>query len=379
MDFDIDASGPCRLRFRDGAADIGASISVPNCEISHKRAMSDTALSTATITIERLVSGGFRLGRHEGRVLLVPLTAPDDEVEVELPERGATTRLVRSATPGPDRIEPPCRPFGVCGGCDLMQLSYPAQVRAKLEMVVETIERIGGRDLLSVVDAVGIEANPKPLHSRIRASWQPTATGTAGYFRRGSHEVIEIDDCPILDPTLEAVRSGLRISDKAHGLTNGTDVSLVSSRGPAELIDFEVADARILASADAFFQASGGLLDRFVRHVVHLAGRGRPTYAVELYSGIGLFTVPLASHVGQIDAVESSESAVELARRNVQRNCLRNVDFHAESAERWIARHVSTGPTPETIVVDPPRTGVSEVVLNGVLRIESNRIVYVSC
>ena len=341
--------------------------------------MSDTALSTATITIERLVAGGFGLGRHEGKVLLVPLTAPGDEVEVELPERGAKTRLVRIVTPGPDRIEPPCRHFGVCGGCDLMQLSYPAQVRAKLEMVVETIERIGGRDLLSVVDAAGIVANPQPLHSRIRASWQPTATGTAGYFRRGSHEVTGIDDCPILDPALEAVLSELRISDRVHGLTNGTVVSLAAAQGSAELIEFEVADARILASADTFFQASGGLLDRFVRHVVHLAGQGQPKYAVELYSGIGLFTVPLASHVGQIDAVESSESAVELARRNVQRNCLRNVDFHAESAERWIARHVSKGPRPETIVVDPPRTGVSEVVLNGVLRIESNRIVYVSC
>ena len=136
---------------------------------------------------------------------------------------------------------------------------------------------------------------------------------------------------------------------------------------------------RILASADAFFQASAGLLDRFVRHVVHLAGLGRPTYAVELYSGIGLFTVPLASHVGQIDAVEASESAVELARRNVQRNCLRNVDFHAESAERWIARHVRKSPRPETIVVDPPRIGLSDVVLSGTISIEPNRIVYVSC
>ena len=341
--------------------------------------MSDTAPSTAIIRIERLVAGGFGLGRHEGKVLLVPLTAPGDEVEVKLPERGAKSRLARIVTPGPDRVEPPCRHFGVCGGCDLMQLSYPAQLRVKLEMVAETIERIGGRNLLSTVGEVGIEANPVPLHSRIRATWQPTETGTAGYFRRGSHEVIEIDDCPILDQALEGVRSELRISDKVHGLTNGTDVSLAAAQGSAELIEFDVADARILASADAFFQASSGLLDKFVRHVVHLAGRGRPTYAVELYSGVGLFTVSLASHVGQVDAIESSMSAVELARKNVQRNCLRNVACHVESTERWVARQFGNNPRPEIIVVDPPRIGLSDVVLSGMLRIEPHRIVYVSC
>ena len=77
--------------------------------------MGDTS-NTAFITIERIIAGGHGLGRHEGRVLLVPLTAPGDAVEVELPARGSKARLVRVIVAGSDRVAPPCRYFGVCGG-----------------------------------------------------------------------------------------------------------------------------------------------------------------------------------------------------------------------------------------------------------------------
>jgi 23S rRNA (uracil1939-C5)-methyltransferase len=341
--------------------------------------MSAVQIENVVIAIERIVAGGFGLGRHEGRVLLVPLSAPGDQVEVVAPESGARARLVRIVAPGLGRVEPPCVHFGICGGCDLMHLSYPAQVQAKRDLVVETIERVGGRDLLSAIGNVGIEANPAPLHSRIRATWQSTASGTAGYFLRGSHEVVAIEHCPILDPALESVRSQLRIGAKAHGLTNGVDVSLSTSQDAADIIEFVVADARIRASADAFFQASNALLDRFVRHVVHLAARGRPEHVLELYSGIGLFTVPLAPHVGHIDAVESSDRAVELARQNVQGNCLRNVTCYSERAERWMARQLRAGYRPDAIVVDPPRTGLSDRVVSGILKMAPHRILYVSC
>ena len=138
-----------------------------------------------------------------------------------------------------------------------------------------------------------------------------------------------------------------------------------------------VADARILASADAFF-SSGSLLDQFVRHVVHLAGRGRPERLLELSSGIGLFTVPLAADVGTIDAVESAPMAVELARQNAQRNRLGDATFHDASAERWIGSWTAADGRPDAILVDPPRVGLSGDSA-GIVVMEPHRIVYVSC
>jgi 23S rRNA (uracil1939-C5)-methyltransferase len=341
--------------------------------------MSANEINTAVISIERIVAGGFGLGRHEERVLLVPLTAPGDRVEVELSDQRSVARLIRVVSPGPERVEPPCTHFGICGGCDLMHLSYPAQVRAKVEMVAESLMRTGGRDLLSMLTEVGIESNPRPLYSRIRATWQPTDSGTAGYFRRSSQDVIAIEHCPILDPALEEVRSSLTIRDKARGLTNGSEVSIATGHGPAVPVDFAVGDAQIVASALAFFQSSQSLLDRFVRHVVHLAADVGPGHVVELYSGVGLFTIPLAPHVGAIDAVESSPVAVTLARQNVRRNRLQNVNVHADDAGRWIAKRTGKRIRPGTVLIDPPRSGVGTRVSTGILRIKPRRIVYVSC
>ena len=338
-----------------------------------------TTSDTAMVTIERIVAGGFGLARLEGRVLLVPLTAPGDRVEVVLPERGSRARLISVVEPGPDRIEPPCCHYGQCGGCDLMHVAYPAQVRAKQAYVEETISRIGGNDLLISAQGIEIVPNPSPLASRIRATWQPTGSGRAGYYRRGSHDVIEIRDCPVLDPELEKLRRSLRIATRTTGLTDGSAVSLTDPGTEATEVEFEIAGEKIRTTAYAFFQANAALIDTFARYVVELTAQGAPARVLELYSGVGLFTVPLARVVGRVEAIESSPIAVELARENVQRADLQNVQIHLASAEQFLAGFESAGWQPDAILVDPPRAGLSEQVLNAVVAIAPGRLVYVSC
>lgn len=342
-----------------------------------ERGMNPGRPKIATVAIERLVAGGHGLGRLDGRVVLVPLTAPGDVVEVELPSKGARVALTRVLSPGVDRVDPPCPHYGDCGGCDLMHLSYAAQVEAKLAIVTETVNRIGGRDLLQTVPQLALIPNPEPLASRIRASWQPTATGTAGYVRRGSHDVVQIDHCPILDPALEETRARMEIGQPVHGLTNGAAVSLAASDGAPVEIEFEVVGERIVASAGAFFQASRSLLDDFVAHVVDLTSRDRPDRVLELFSGIGLFTVPLGRRVREIDAVESCKAAARLASVNVDRAGLRNVRVHAMPAERWFRGRSKL--TPDVILVDPPRAGLSDRATSAIIASSPERIIYVSC
>lgn len=342
-----------------------------------EREMSLDTSDTTTVTIERIVAGGYGLGRVDGRVLLVPLTAPGDVVQVELPTRGAMTGVVRVLSPGADRVDPPCPHYGECGGCDLMHLSYEAQIDAKLAMVTETIGRIGGPGLLQSAAELALTPNPAPMASRTRALWQPTATGRAGYLRRGSHEVVHIDRCLILDPALEAARGSLRIDQPVHGLTNGSVVSLAAGDVPALEIVFDVLGERISGSAGAFFQANRSLLDDFVRQVVHLTSDDRPNRMLELFSGIGLFTVPLGRCIGEIDAVESSNEAVRLARSNVERAGLRNVRIHGLPAERWFGGRSKLAP--DVVLVDPPRTGLSDRVISGIIAAVPGRVVYVSC
>lgn len=340
-----------------------------------ERPVQSTATATANIRIERIVAGGYGLARHEGRVLLVPMTAPGDLVEVALPNKGPRSELVRVIEPGPDRIQPICQHFGECGGCDLMHLSYEAQSVAKLEIVSDAMRRIGGAIELP---GLAMVPNPEPFGSRSRGNWRPTGGERAGYVRRGSHEVIPIEHCPILDPALEAERSALRISAPAQGLSNGAATSIRANGQPAPALVFAVAGERFLASAEVFFQATTALLDDFVARVVHEAARGGPDLVLELFSGIGLFTIPLARRVGHIVSVESDAKAVAFAHRNAAEAGVTNATIAEASVELWLARGRSNF-QPDVVVVDPPRVGLSAKVAERLMALAPARLVYVSC
>jgi 23S rRNA (uracil1939-C5)-methyltransferase len=146
---------------------------------------------------------------------------------------------------------------------------------------------------------------------------------------------------------------------------------------PATEIEFKVAGERLRTSADAFFQACTSLLVQFVRHVVDLAGTGKPRIVYELYAGIGLFTLPLARRAAGVETVESGSVAVRYARMNVAAAGLTNVDVHESTAERWLARQQRR--RPDVILVDPPRVGLSTAVTRGLIALGADRLVYVSC
>lgn len=340
-----------------------------------ERPVHSTTRATVEVRIDRIVAGGYGLGRRDGKVLLVPLTAPGDLVEVTVPAKGSRADLVRLIEPGPDRSQPPCQHYGQCGGCDLMHLSYEAQLVAKADLAVEVMRRIGG---FGDTPELTVLPNPMPFGSRVRATWRPADDGSAGYLRRGSRDVVQIGSCPILDPLLEETRLSLRIELETRGLTNGASTSLADGGGRGADIEFTVAGERFRASAHVFFQASMAILDEFVSQVVAEASRGEPADVLELYAGIGLLTVPLSRRVGRIEAVESSSRAVSFARGNLAMAGRTNVTMHEATAERWLQRRRRSRRL-DVVLVDPPRTGLSGVVAERLIELAPSRLVYVSC
>lgn len=326
-----------------------------------------------TVRIDRIVPGGYGLARHEGRTVLVPLVAPGDLVVVAPKDKGPFAELVEIRETGPNRTEPICQHYGECGGCDLMHMAYDAQLDAKRGIVLDSLKRIGGQDLDL---PFAIVANPAPFNSRIRANWHPTSGGKAGYVRRGTNEIIEILDCPILDPVLERTRRALRIAKATAALSNGQDASVESLIGPAPEICFSVGGERMYSSASTFFQANGALLDSFVVAVVQAASALSPVTVWDIYAGVGLFSGPMARRGAHVTSVESDPLATEFARRNQIQSGLDNVIIQAGTAEDWLD---SDHPTPDVIVVDPPRTGLSKSVSRALVRRQVQTLVYVSC
>ncbi|MEB3325466.1 MAG: 23S rRNA (uracil(1939)-C(5))-methyltransferase RlmD [Cyanobacteriota bacterium] len=196
----------------------------------------DGTASLQTLWIEDLTREGVGLGRLEGQVILVEGAVPGDRVEVRLVHQGrrhAVGKLVNLLEPSPDRRRPPCILADHCGGCTLQALSDPAQERWKEQTVVETIQRIGRlpqaiRPLL---------AAPEALSYRNRAiiplERDPNGKLRAGYYRRGSHQIVNMNHCPVLDPRLDAMIAPLKADLEAsrwpvdrHGAANSTGAGL---------------------------------------------------------------------------------------------------------------------------------------------------------
>ncbi|HVF46609.1 MAG TPA: hypothetical protein VNA17_03490, partial [Pyrinomonadaceae bacterium] len=280
--------------------------------------------------VEKIVPRGFGLCFAEKLTVMVPLAAPGDELRVritQLKKRLAFAEIVEIREPGPLRIAPPCPYFGRCGGCDFQQLAYEAQLEAKIDIIRDCLHRIGR---IEYEREIKIIPSPNEFGYRSRARWHLDCYKRAiGYMARDSHSVIDILECPILTPQLqgafEATRKSLSwdlIWDENAQIEaaigdNGT-VSVYSADLPQSASDlsFEAGGERYAFSAQTFFQGNKSLVVALIEAATAGAG-GR--LALDLYAGVGLFTLPLARRFERVVAVEENATSVEFARQNATR------------------------------------------------------------
>lgn len=370
-------------------------------------------LAEQHVRIDGLASGGEGVGRlRDGRVVFVEGGVPGDLVEVTDCKEGprmVRARIGRLVEASPDRVEPPCGHFGVCGGCLWQQIAYPAQLAAKSRIVRDALERIGGLELPGEIE---IEASPEPYGYRARVRLVE-AEGRLGFRRRGSRAVEAIDACPVLVPALDARRGEIaasigatdpaRTEDATQArsrrrrvvewvLLAGGDGRVVGGRVGAqatkrERVELSLLGETLRASAESFVQAHAGLRESLAARVRAEAGLAledppdppRPTRFAELYAGIGFFTLPLARHglVGM--ALESDRAALADLRTNLERAGLADrVEVLGGRVERRadLAKRLARA---DVLIVDPPRTGLGRVVRESIAQAAPRRIVYVSC
>src|SRR5262245_29395264 len=274
------------------------------------------------VDIERLLPGGLGLAHEAGKTIFVSLAAPGDRLRVHV-DRVQGNLLFASITeiitPSPIRIEPPCPYFGSCGGCDFQQLNYDSQLVAKAEIIRDCLRRIAR--LQSVPDFT-VQPSAEWRY-RGRAVWQfDPDTKAIGYYERGSRRVCDVADCAVLAPelqqTLERIRQTSRHSfpsDLKHlqAVTgdNGVSVSPEFAEFLTTELQLKVRDEIYTLTADAFFQINQHLLGPLMDFA--LADAHGET-ALDLYCGVGLFTLPLARRFKQVVGVESNPVATRYAR-----------------------------------------------------------------
>jgi 23S rRNA (uracil1939-C5)-methyltransferase len=338
------------------------------------------------VEIERILPGGLGLAHADGKTVFVSLAAPGDRVRVCV-EREQGNVLFASIqeilTPSPVRIEPPCPYFGRCGGCDFQQLTYEAQLAAKSEMIRDCLRRIAR---LENVPEIVVTPSPNEWRYRIRAMWQiDRGERRIGYYERGSRRVCDVVDCAVLRPELQAKLEEVRATEWAEFPTDLKHLDVVAgeegvSFAPA-FANFETLPLSLSIrgetyryNAEGFFQINPSLLGPLIEFAL---GDASGESALDLYSGVGLFTLPLSRQFQRVTAVESNPVAVRFARRNLQGAGLNNARVIAAGVTEWFR----SAPLREVkfVLLDPPRAGAESAVIKGILDLRPPQISYVSC
>lgn len=367
--------------------------------------------NTLEVEIERLLPGGVGLAHAEQLTLFVSLAAPGDVVRVAIDRiqgKVGFASIVEILKPSPLRIEPPCPYFGRCGGCDFQQLTYESQLNAKVEIIRDCLRRIAK---IEIPIEIPIIPSPNQWHYRARAMWQVDANDRLlGYFERGSNRVCDVEYCAVLVPELQTILEQVRTEFRAAGAPErlrdievvvgdeGVSVAPPLAGFKTDIVTRVIGNETYHFSAEAFFQVNHELLVPLIAEALRntnetennaqadaapfpndAGAESKGKTAIDLYSGVGLFTLPLARKFERVIGVEGSARATEFARRNLGFAQLTNTEVVPGGVSDWMKQHArSFGPV-DFLLLDPPRAGAENAVIAGILTLNPKRIAYVSC
>jgi 23S rRNA (uracil1939-C5)-methyltransferase len=354
------------------------------------------------LTPDRLVAGGDAMARDaDGRVVFVEGALPGEVVEVEIDvtkKDFARGHLVDIVEPSPFRDSPSCshRRNG-CGGCDWMHLQPDAQLDAKVEIVRESLRRVG-RLAPEVVDALverGGAVSPFGYRTTIRVVGGPN--GAVGYRAANSNDVVEVTSCPIAASKLSRLLAVIE-ADAGAELTLRTSVATGAITaiwdkkyrkairgvppkvhiGERAWLTERVAGHDLRVSAGSFFQSGAEAAELLVaavkRSAPELVGA---QHAVDAYGGVGLFAVAAMDGARHVTVIESSKSACLDAEHNLAG---RSASVVRADVSGWTPPAVG-GPTPpvDVIVADPARPGLGKAGVAALAAAGARVVVLVSC
>jgi 23S rRNA (uracil1939-C5)-methyltransferase len=346
--------------------------------------------------------GGFSLARDD-KVIFIRGAVPGEVVEVRIEEKKkdySIASVVSVVEPSEHRVEPQCRVFGICGGCQLQFVSHEKQLDMKNEILIDSLVRIGG-----------IEAVPETALSaaqwnyRHRAQFKVSRSYDIGFFKESSREVVTFDSCPLMKGRINELLQKMKEEDLAHNLTDihvalgDTPVVLLKGRDYdtaafEKFIDigisgiayndavsyggaytgFDLNGVRYTVSPSTFFQSHWDLNRKVVDAVVDRLAPLEGKRVLDLYAGAGNFSIPLAAHAAEVVAVEENRQAADDGMRNLELNSIKHCRVVRSSAEKYKIHKKF-----DVIVLDPPRLGLTSEVVRKILENPASEIVYISC
>ncbi len=329
-------------------------------------------------TIETIAAGGFGVGHINERPVFIAFTAPGDIVKARITENRGTflkAELDSIVVASKYRVEALCPHYGECGGCSLQHLDMTSQTNAKIKITQELCRRIGA------FDAPAITLFPSPSYAyrnrmrfhrvRRRNEW------LVGLKRWHSDELLRVSDCPIADTRIQqALRSGdLETANTAERLNVFSFPPLFLMEGTRERGSITISGKQITVDIHCFFQSNVTVLETLIEQLMYAANNApKKNRALDLYGGVGTFSLFLADLFDAIDIVERERRAISVARSVLGARAA----YYAINDTEWTKLPESRAAY-DFIVADPPRGGLSTHILDWLACIRPPMFAYVSC
>ena len=394
---------------------------------------------------EDYTAEGQGVCRIEGCAVFVPNAIAGEQYKVRIEKVGknwAAGKITEVLKKSPHRVNRECPVAKLCGGCDFWHMDYEEECRLKAERVRQCLNRIGGENL----EAIPILSAPTCYGYRNKAQYPVSSQKSrvfAGFFRAGTHQVVENDRCLILpeetdrikkivtdyvnhfrisayDETTEKgllrhiyVRRGMLsgqilvclvvngrklphyevLVEKLKAVPGFTTLVLSINTRPGNAvlgnefttlygpgyIEDTLCGLNFRLSPRSFYQVNHHQAQRLYEAAISQAGITKKDLVLDLYCGVGTITLAMASAAGKVIGVEVIEQAVEDARQNAFRNGIENAEFFCGDAGKAALELENRGIIPDVVVVDPPRKGLNADTIEALGKMAPRRIVYVSC
>ncbi len=367
-----------------------------------------------TVKLEKFTYGGDALGRlsdpltgMEGRVVFARFGLPGEIVKVRvLDEKPGHLRaeVVEVLQAAPERIQPRCQHYGLCGGCHYQHLAYPAQLEAKSLIVRDQLIRIGKIENPPVEPAI---SSPAEWYYRNHVQFHLTDAGKVGYVDLSGRKVFPIRECHLPEGPLNDVwprlefDAGLGLERVSLRLGAGGEVMLVlesdSPQAPEMELESDLSvvhlsddDAVVMAgdrhilmqvrertfrvSAGSFFQVNTGMAEKMVDHLLANLLLSPSATLLDVYCGAGLFSAFFAGRVGRLIGIEFSAMACEDFAVNLDE--FDHVELYEGLAED-ILPHLDI--KADAVIVDPPRAGLDKHALDAIVTHAPGWLAYISC
>jgi 23S rRNA (uracil1939-C5)-methyltransferase len=382
------------------------------------------AKNAATLEIDSLSYGPHGIGRIDGRVWMVPHTAPGDTVAARVVEdkgRFLIGEVAAVVAPSAVRRTAPCPYVGPCGGCSWQHLIYETQLKSKQQSVDDALRRIGK---LSGYDLRPIIPSPDEFHYRRRIRFQVGPGKELGFYAAASHDLVKVDACLIagelLNGVIETVRRWARgaNTDIEHleivtGDEPNQTVVVVKAIGDfiprdepacADLIGMESSihgvivtgrdwrktwgepritvrlggDLNLGVDADVFTQVNPAGNRRILAELLRAGDFHKSDRVLELFSGAGNFTLPIARQSQGVVAVEGHRPSINMGKLNAQKNAVENIQWICAPVPKAVLELKRRRERFAKVVLDPPRAGAKGIEAD-LAALGAHTILYVSC